>query len=242
MTDEVFASCSMDKNIHVHQVAKNSPIYRFKGHSDEVNSIRFDPQNRLLASCSDDCSVRVWSLRPVKGILGIKDDNKIPSEPNTEEDGEIAFKREDDVETSNRADRHDEPLCLILKGHTKEVHVVAWSPTITSPGETKLLASASFDTTARLWDVSTGACLHIINRHTDMVYSLAFQPELGEFLATGSNDTKMCVTRIKDRQLVSEFVHGGSIYEIAWHPTRNQVAVCGKSEVVNVVTFELLSD
>lgn len=124
---------------------------------------------------------------------------------------------------------------MVLKGHKKEVHAVAWCPKKEASGDNRLLASASFDHTARIWDVTTGACLHIINRHTDMVYSLAWQPEIGEYLATGSNDSTVCITRVKDKQLVHEYTHPGSVFEICWHPTRNQIAVCGKPSSVNVV-------
>lgn len=224
--------------IAVHQQGRSSAAYRFKGHTDEVNCIRFDPSRRLLASCSDDCTVRIWSLKAVKGILGLKDEVK----KEAAEDGEIGG-----LGSSDGAHREDddEPSFLILKGHDKEVHAVSWCPK-TSAGGPKLLASASFDSTARLWDAATGSCLHIFNRHSDMVYSLAWQPNLGDFLATGSNDNKMCIYRIKQEQgqdkqyeLCHEFDHTGAIYEISWHPSRNQLAVCGKADVVNVVNFEL---
>lgn len=197
-----------------------------------MNCIRFDPSRRLLASCSDDCTVRIWSLKAVKGILGLKDEVKAEAE-----DGEIA--------TLDGDGSKDEPSFLILKGHDKEVHAVSWCPRST-PSDVKLLASASFDSTARLWDTSNGSCLHIFNRHSDMVYSLAWQPNIGDFLATGSNDGTMCIYRInadpengKQYELCHEFDHTGAIFEISWHPSRNQLAVCGKAEMVNVVNFEL---
>lgn len=83
-----------------------------------------------------------------------------------------------------------------------------------------------------------------------MVYSLAWQPE-GNYLATGSNDKKMCVLKVPrnknddnatntdDIELSLEYEHPGPIYEICWHPTRGQIAVCGKYEGVNVVNFDL---
>lgn len=56
---------------------------------------------------------------------------------------------------------------------------------------------ASFDATARLWDADKGTCLYTFSRHTDFVYSLGFSPGIGKYLATGSNDGKMCVWDIK---------------------------------------------
>ena len=35
-TDETFASCSVDKSIHVCRLGMDEPIKSFKGHTDEV--------------------------------------------------------------------------------------------------------------------------------------------------------------------------------------------------------------
>lgn len=221
MTDDVFATCSMDKNINVHQIGRASPAYRFKGHTDEVNGISFDTEKSMLASCSDDKTVRVWAVQPVRSILNISAPHVNGSH----------VKKEADVDDPEWLERG----YLVLKGHKLEVHAVAWCPVVASPGEPKLLASASFDHTARVWDVISGNCVHVITRHTDMVYSLAWQPSTGKHLATGSNDAKVCVHRISDKAVTHEYVHTGPVYEIAWHPTRNQIAACGKSETISIM-------
>lgn len=157
---------------------------------------------------------------------------------------------DENSESTATSEEKDKPF-VVLRGHEKEVHAVSWCPKITA-GSPKLLASASFDATARIWDALTGTCLYIFTRHTDMVYSLAWQPE-GNYLATGSNDKKMCVLKVPRKkpgsddkesdasklELALEYEHPGPIYEICWHPTRDQIAVCGKYEGVNVVNFDL---
>lgn len=218
-------------------MGRNTPVYRFKGHSDEVNCIRFCPNNRHLASCSDDNTVRVWSLQPVKSLLDLSE--KDVQKEGSDESSESKPSGDEGIDHSSCCEEHD-----------KEVHAVAWCPRVT-PDSPKLLASASFDATARIWDALTGNCLYIFTRHTDMVYSLAWQTD-GNYLATGSNDKKMCVLKVPrtrssvDRkddaaqyELALEYEHRGPIYEICWHPMRDQIAVCGKSESVNVVNLDL---
>jgi WD40 repeat protein len=49
-----------------------------------------------------------------------------------------------------------------LKGHTKTVRSVAFSP------DGRLLASGSDDGTVKLWEVATGSLVRTLEGHTDM--------------------------------------------------------------------------
>ena len=114
---------------------------------NEVNAIKWDPQGNLLASCSDDMSLKIWSMKQDTWV-------------------------------------HD------LQAHSKEIYTIKWSPTgpgTHNPNMNLTLASASFDSTVRLWDVERGVCIHTLTKHTEPVYSVAFSPD-GKFLASGSFD------------------------------------------------------
>merc|ERR1711920_206300 len=60
--DYTFASCSTDRSVHICRVGQNQPLKTYTGHNDEVNAVKWSPSGTLLASCSDDCTAKIWDV------------------------------------------------------------------------------------------------------------------------------------------------------------------------------------
>jgi WD40 repeat protein len=60
--NNMFASCSTDKTVHIYRVGDDKPLRVYRGHTDEVNAVKWDPSGSFLASCSDDCTAKVWAF------------------------------------------------------------------------------------------------------------------------------------------------------------------------------------
>lgn len=60
--DRRFATCSTDQTIWVNELGRPTGIRQFVGHTNEVNSVAWDPTGTILASCSDDTTAKVCRL------------------------------------------------------------------------------------------------------------------------------------------------------------------------------------
>ena len=105
----------------------------------------------------------------------------------------------------------------ILHGHTDQVTAVAYSP------DGRTLATGSWDSTVRLWDVATHTQLgEPLLGHRDTVNSVAFSPD-GRTLATGSDDKTVLLWDVATRKRRGEALRGpkgGAINSVAFSPER----------------------
>ncbi|XP_049388048.1 WD40 repeat-containing protein HOS15-like, partial [Solanum stenotomum] len=128
-------------------------------------------------------------------------------------------------------------VCLYdFREHRKEIYTIKWSPTgagTSNPNNQLLLASASFDSTVKLWDVELGHLLHSLNGHREPVYSIAFCPN-GEYLASGSLDKCMNIWSVKEAKIVKTFNGDGCIFEVCSNKEGNKVAACFANKKVCV--------
>ncbi|MBL8999597.1 MAG: serine/threonine protein kinase [Phycisphaerae bacterium] len=102
-------------------------------------------------------------------------------------------------------------------GHSDRVRGIAFHPT--GP----LLASASDDGTARLWNLATGDSVEL-RGHADRVYCVGFSPD-GRFLATGSEDTTIAIWDVpgeadyrSTRELTRLRGHEAYVYSLTFSP------------------------
>jgi transducin (beta)-like 1 len=154
-----FATSSMDHSIYVCELGKDKPVKAFKGHTDEVNAIKWDPSGTLLASCSDDFTAKVWNLKKDTCVHDFNEHEKeiytikwSPTGPGTENPDLPLILATASYDATIKLWDVDTGKCLhTLEGHTDPVYSVAFSP------DGKYLASGSFDKHLHIWNVKDGS-------------------------------------------------------------------------------------
>ena len=152
------------------------------GHTDQVLTLAFKPNSYLLASGSDDDTIRIWDVGDNTNLRHV-----ITLRGHTARVTCVAWSPNGRVLASASTDgtvrlwNPDNGINFaVLRGHTARVTCVAWSP------DGRILASGSSDYTVRLWDPDTHGTRRVLRGNTHSVLSLAFHPD-GQTLASGPN-------------------------------------------------------
>jgi len=230
-------SGSVDKTAIVWDAATGEVKQQFEFHKAPTLDVDWR-NNTTFATCSTDCMIYVCELgrtKPIKCFQGHTDEvNAIKWDPS----GSLLASCSDDTTAkiwSLNSGRdtfiHD------FREHSKEIYTIKWSPTgpgSANPNQKLVLASASFDSTIKIWDVEVGTRLYTLTKHTDPVYSVSFSPS-GEFLASGSFDRCLHIWSLKDGSLIRTYKGTGGIFEVCWNNTGDKVAACFSNNTVCVV-------
>jgi len=129
-------------------------VLQLEGHTDRVQEIAFSHDSTLLASASDDNTVRIWGTETGECLQTLKGHTNWVRNVAFSHDSTLLASASDD--TTVRVWDAKTGECLhTLNGHNSYVNLVAFSH------DSMLLASASHDEMVRIWDTRSRRCLRM---------------------------------------------------------------------------------
>jgi len=238
-TGRYLLSGSVDKTAIVWDAQTAEVKQQFAFHKEPTLDVDWRDEDSF-ASCSTDRMIYVCKVNSpnyLKAFSGHKDEvNAIKWDPS----GQLLASCSDDYTAKVWSMSHNS--CMRdLREHTKEIYTIKWSPTgpgSANPNADLVLATASFDTTIRLWDPHTGSCRHLLDKHSEAVYSVAFSAN-GQYLASGSFDRCLNIWSVRDGSLVKTYRGQGGIFEVCWNAEGTKVAACFANHTVAVLDVRM---
>jgi len=200
---------------------KISPPVDLRGHTGNVNWATFSPDDRFVASASDDSTIRIWNA--ASGQSTVQPISEHASSVNS-----VAVSPDDGIIVCGSGDNSvrvwnahtGEQTLPALHGHDRHVSSVAISP------DGGLIASGSPDQTVRLWDAKSGAAIsEPMSGHTHDIRALTFSNE-GRWLASGSDDCTVRFWEIATQRpsAIGPLCCNDRVFAVAFSPDDKLVA------------------
>jgi len=206
-------------------------------HKSSVWSMAFSPNGKLLASGSNDNTVRLWNITSGTEVLQLLGHEDFVNSVTFSPDGKLVASGSGNWLLGGSAGDSTVRLWDVTSGteigqlqeHTQLVHSVAFHP------DGKLVASNSYGRTVRLWDVASGTEVQRIQEDTELGRTIAFSPD-GKLIALARSNDKTVwlwdvVNSTKVRQL---YEHEGFVEHGVFSPDGRLVASRGADDSLHL--------
>ncbi|KAJ1852831.1 ribosome assembly [Coemansia sp. RSA 1822] len=255
------ASSSKDGTVRVWDTTLRRCVLTLSGHTAAVTCVKWGGDGRIYTG-SQDKSIKIWNSdgtlhKTLSGhahwvnTLAFSTDFALRTgafdhtgkEPSST-DGAQRRAQERYTEASSRGVRlvsgsddftmhlwdlsvSSKPIAR-MTGHQKVVNHVSFSP------DGRLIASASFDNSVKLWDGHTGKFIASLRGHVAAVYQVCWSAD-SRMMLSASKDSTLKIWDLRTKKLKLELPgHADEVFTVDWSPGGDRVVSGGKDRVLKI--------
>ncbi|GER87649.1 hypothetical protein KDW_18110 [Dictyobacter vulcani] len=210
---------------------KPVPRLRYQEHHDEITALAWSPDQQLMASASEDRTVRIWDVETGTTRL-LYTEQPVIRALSWSPDGRLLATGSEDNHISLLHTTHLEARSIDTGQLTGNygIDAIAWSP-----GGSKF-ASVGDDNQVYLWDATSGANLLCYAGHEDYwVLNLAWSPD-EKYIASGADNIHVWDVETGVCQVIY-LQHNTTEYwidQIAWSPDGRFIASTSTDNVLHI--------
>ncbi len=183
-------------------VSAGTPELRIqRGHSEQINGLRYDPSGQFAVSCSNDKSIKIWDIKSGKELRTLtghsqavtcidisKDGRKLASGGNRKEKNVIIW----DIETGEKIKE--------ITGFIGEITDISFNKT--ADRIAVIENTGTFETRVSVWNVSSGTLEFVLKKRKALeAKSVDFDP--------AGNDIALGTENIKRERTKNIFIYDG---------------------------------
>ncbi|KAI9207434.1 WD40-repeat-containing domain protein [Polychytrium aggregatum] len=258
-----FATGSMDGTVRVWDAVQRRTLFTLSQHTGPVMCVKWGGDG-LIYTGSRDKTIKVWDsadgklVRSLEGHahwvnhLTLSTDYVLRSGPydhtgkiftSREEAHRVAieryhqFKGPKPERLASGSDDHTlflwEPsttkkAIARMTGHQQLVNHLSFSP------DGRMIASASFDKSVKLWDGVTGKFINTLRGHVGSVYQTTWSAD-SRIVLSGSKDSTLKCWDLKTHKIKMDLPgHLDEVFSVDWSPRGDRVASGGKDRILKI--------
>jgi WD40 repeat protein len=234
---DLIATGEANGDVSIWRSCDGQRVAIYQGHTNWTRALAFSSDGKILASASEDNTVRFWQIatgnqiailgphsHTFRGMKFSRDGQRVVI---CSDDGLIRIYNLPQLLAAAATTSADSHCIQVLRGHTNWVFSSAYSP------DERRMASASADGTVRIWDLTSGECLHIL-AHEHWVIQVLFSPDGRQLIVSGMSAT-IYVWDAGSGQLINTLSgHSDWVWSIDTSADGNTLISAGEDRTIRV--------